>query len=144
MIKNLNHIAIAVPNLEEAARFYRDVLGAEVSDPIPLPDHGVTTVFVILGNTKIELLHPLDKDPNTPSLIRGFLDKYPAGGMHHMCFEVDDLSAAQQKLAIEGVRILGAGEGGIVNAPKTGAHGKPVVFLHPKDCQGCLVEFEEG
>lgn len=140
MIKNLNHIAIAVPDLVEATRFYRDVLGAEVSEPLPLPEHGVTTVFVTLGNTKIELLYPLgDKSP-----IQGFLDKNPAGGMHHLCFEVADLEAAQIKIATEGIRILGAGPSGIQETPKIGAHGEPVVFLHPKDCHGCLVELEEA
>lgn len=138
MIKNLNHIAIAVPDLNEAARFYRDVLGAEVSDPLPLTEHGVTTVFVNLGNTKIELLHPLGE--NSP--LQGFLEKNPAGGMHHLCFEVADLDAAQLKIASEEIRILGAGLAGVVESPKLGAHGKPVIFLHPKDCQGCLVELE--
>lgn len=138
MIKNLNHIAIAVPDLEEAARFYRDVLGAEVSEPLPLPEHGVTTVFVSLGNTKIELLHPLGE--NSP--IQGFLDKNPSGGMHHLCFEVADLDAAQLQIASNEIRILGAGLSGVVESPKIGAHGNPVIFLHPKDCQGCLVELE--
>ena len=143
MIKNLNHIAIAVPDLAEAIRFYRDVLGAEVSEPLPLPDHGVTTVFITLGNTKIELLHPL-LIVGEISPIQGFLDKNPSGGIHHLCFEVSDLDKAQGKVSQEGIRILGAGPEGGVEAPKIGAHGKPVVFLHPKDCQGCLVELEEG
>lgn len=141
MIKNLNHIAIAVPDLAEATRFYRDVLGANVSDPVPLPDHGVTTVFVTLGNTKIELLHPLVVAGEV-SPIQGFLDKNPSGGMHHLCFDVSDLEKAQVNISKEGIRIIGASSEGIVDMPKIGAHGKPVIFLHPKDCQGCLVELE--
>ena len=132
MLKSLNHVAIVVPDLEAATRRYRDDLGAKVSDAQELPDHGVTVVFVELSNTKIELLHPLGD--NSP--IAGFLAKNPSGGMHHMCFEVDDINAAATKVSDAGLRVLGDGE------PKTGAHGKPVVFLHPKDVFGTLVELE--
>lgn len=134
MIGRLNHVAIAVPDLPAAAATYRDTLGAKVSDPMDEPDHGVTVVFVELPNTKIELLYPLgDSSP-----IAGFLEKNPSGGMHHVCYEVDDIMAARDKLVEEGARVLGDGN------PKTGAHGKPVLFLHPKDMCGTLVELEEA
>ncbi|UTW54063.1 methylmalonyl-CoA epimerase [Kordiimonas sp. SCSIO 12610] len=133
MIGRLNHVAIAVPDLEAAANTYRNTLGAKVSDPVDLPDHGVTTVFVELPNTKIELLLPLGE--NSP--IAKFVANNPSGGMHHVCYEVDDIIAARDKLVAEGARILGDGE------PKIGAHGKPVLFLHPKDFCGTLVELEE-
>jgi methylmalonyl-CoA/ethylmalonyl-CoA epimerase len=133
MIGKLNHVAIVVPNLDTAAATYRDTLGAKVSAPMDLPEHGVTTVFVELPNTKIELLLPLgDSSP-----IARFLEKNPAGGMHHVCYEVDDIIAARDKLVAAGARILGDGE------PKTGAHNKPVLFLHPKDFCGTLVELEQ-
>jgi len=133
MLKRLNHVAIAVPDLEAAAATYRDVLGATVSPPQALPEHGVTVVFVDLDNTKVELIEPLGE--NSP--IAGFLEKSPAGGMHHICYEVDDIIAARDRLVAGGARVLGDGE------PKTGAHGKPVLFLHPKDFCGTLVELEE-
>ncbi len=134
MIGRLNHVAIAVPDLFAARELYRGMMGAEVSDAEDLPQHGVTTVFVVLSNTKIELLHPLgEKSP-----IQAFLDKNPAGGVHHLCYEVDDIVAARDRLVSEGARILGDGE------PCIGAHGKPVLFLHPKDFCGSLVELEEG
>ncbi len=133
MIGRLNHVAIAVPDLEAAAKTYRDVLGAKVSEPQAEPDHGVTVVFVELDNTKIELLHPLGDD----SPIAGFLSKNASGGMHHVCYEVEDIIAARDKLVEEGARILGSGE------PKIGAHKKPVLFLHPKDFNGTLVELEQ-
>ncbi len=133
MIGRLNHVAIAVPDLAAASANYRDVLGAIVSEPQDLPDHGVTVVFVELDNTKIELLYPLGE--NSP--IQGFLDKNAAGGIHHLCYEVDDIYAARDKLKAEGKRVLGDGE------PKIGAHGKPVLFLHPKDFNGTLVEVEQ-
>ncbi len=134
MIGRLNHVAIAVPDLEAASATYRQVLGAKVSDPLPQPDHGVTVVFIELDNTKIELLHPMgEKSP-----IQGFLDKNPSGGIHHVCYEVDDIIKARDKLKAEGVRVLGDGE------PKIGAHGKPVLFLHPKDFTGTLVELEQA
>jgi methylmalonyl-CoA/ethylmalonyl-CoA epimerase len=129
----LNHVAIAVPDLEAAAAQHRTVLGADVGAPQDEPDHGVTLVFITLPNTKIELLFPLGDD----SPIRGFLDKNPAGGIHHICYEVEDILAARDKLKSEGARVLGSGE------PKIGAHGKPVLFLHPKDFNGCLVELEQ-
>lgn len=134
MIKNLNHVAIAVPDLDAAAAAYRDRLGARVSDATDQPDHGVRVVFVELENTKIELLEPLGE--NSP--IAKFLQRNPDGGVHHICLEVDDIGAATKKLSEEGVRILGSGE------PKTGAHGKPVVFLHPKDFFATLIEIEEA
>lgn len=134
MIGRLNHVAIAVPDLTAAAKVYRDTLGAKVSDPMPEPDHGVTVVFVELPNVKIELLHPLGD--NSP--IAGFLTKNPAGGMHHVCYEVDDILAARDKLKATGARVLGDGE------PKIGAHRKPVLFLHPKDFMGTLVELEQA
>lgn len=133
MIGKLNHVAIAVPDLDAATAQYRDTLGANVSEPLDLPDHGVTTVFVNLPNTKIELLLPLGE--NSP--IAKFLEKNPSGGMHHVCYEVEDIIAARDKLVEEGARILGSPE------PKTGAHGKPVLFLHPKDFSGTLVEIEQ-
>lgn len=133
MIGNLNHVAIVVPDLAAAAAIYRNTLGADVSDPQDLPDHGVTTVFVNLPNTKIELLHPLGE--NSP--VAKFLVNNPSGGMHHVCYEVEDIYSARDKLVEEGARILGSPE------PKTGAHGKPVLFLHPKDFAGTLVEIEQ-
>ena len=133
MIGRLNHVAIAVPDLQAAAAQYRDTLGAHVGPAQDEPDHGVTVVFIELPNTKIELLYPLGED----SPIRGFLDKNPSGGIHHMCFEVDNILEARDKLKSEGARVLGNGE------PKIGAHGKPVLFLHPKDFNGTLVELEE-
>jgi len=133
MIGKLNHVAIAVNDLEAAVALYRDTLGAKVSDAVDQPDHGVVTVFVELPNTKIELLYPLDE--NSP--IQGFLDKNPSGGIHHICYEVADIHAARDKLIADGMRILGSGE------PRIGAHGKPILFLHPKDFCGALVELEE-
>ncbi|MBU3030517.1 methylmalonyl-CoA epimerase [Paracoccus marinaquae] len=133
MIGRLNHVAIAVPDLEAAAAQYANTLGATVRAPQDEPDHGVTVVFIELPNTKIELLYPLGE--NSP--IAGFLDKNPSGGIHHMCFEVEDILAARDKLKSEGARVLGTGE------PKIGAHGKPVLFLHPKDFNGCLIELEQ-
>jgi len=134
MIGNLNHVAIAVPDLDAASAKYRDQLGAKVSAPHDEPDHGVRVVFVELPNTKIELLEPLGE--NSP--ISGFLTKNPDGGIHHLCFEVDDITAASAKLSADGVRILGGGEA------KTGAHGKPVLFLHPKDFCATLIELEQA
>ncbi|MBE9636112.1 methylmalonyl-CoA epimerase [Salipiger mangrovisoli] len=133
MIGRLNHVAIAVPDLEAASAMYRDTLGAKVGAPQDEPDHGVTVVFIELPNTKIELLYPL----GTESPIKGFLDKNPSGGIHHVCYEVDDILAARDHLKAQGARVLGSGE------PKIGAHGKPVLFLHPKDFQGTLVELEQ-
>ena len=133
MIGRLNHVAIAVPDLEAATAMYRDTLGAEVSDPIDIADHGVSTVFVNLPNTKIELLHPLGEN----SRIAGFLERNPAGGVHHVCYEVENILAARDRLVDKGLRVLGDGE------PRIGAHGKPVLFLHPKDLCGTLVEIEE-
>lgn len=133
MIGRLNHVAIAVPDLEAARAQYATMLGANVGSPQDEPDHGVTVVFIELPNTKIELLYPLgDASP-----IRGFLDKNPSGGIHHVCYEVEDILAARDHLRREGARVLGDGE------PRIGAHGKPVLFLHPKDFNGCLVELEE-
>ena len=134
MIGRLNHVAIAVPDLAAAAAIYRDTLGASVSETQALPEHGVTVVFVNVGNTKIELLEPLGE--NSP--IAAFLDKNPSGGMHHLCYEVDDILAARDRLRASGARVLGDGN------PKTGAHGKPVLFLHPKDFTGTLVELEQA
>lgn len=134
MIGRLNHVAIVVPDLEAASRTYRETLGATVSEPVDMPAHGVTTVFVELPNTKIELLHPLGDD----SPVAGFLARSPAGGMHHLCYEVDDIRAARDKLVADGARVLGDGE------PKIGAHDKPVLFLHPKDFCGTLIEIEEA
>ncbi len=133
MIGKLNHVAIVVPDLAAAAEVYRGTLGARVTEPVPLPDHGVTTVFVELPNTKIELLHPLGDD----SPVAKFLANNPSGGMHHVCYEVADIHAAIDHLVAQGARVLGDGQ------PKTGAHGLPVVFLHPKDFCGTLVELEE-
>ena len=133
MIGRLNHVAIAVPDLEKAADTYRQSLGANVSAPLPVPEHGVTVIFIDLGNTKVELLHPLgEKSP-----IAAFLDKNPSGGIHHVCYEVHDILAARDKLKSEGMRVLGDGE------PKLGAHNNPVLFLHPKDFCGTLVELEQ-
>jgi methylmalonyl-CoA/ethylmalonyl-CoA epimerase len=133
MIGRLNHVAIVVPDLAWAAALYRDVLGAEVSAPVDLLAHGVTTVFVTLANTKIELLAPLGE--NSP--IASFLARNPSGGMHHLCYEVADIIAARDKLRQSGARLLGDGE------PTIGAHGKPVLFLHPKDFAGTLIELEQ-
>lgn len=133
MIGKLNHVAIAVPDLDKAVAQYRDTLGATVSAPVDVPEHGVTTVFVELPNTKIELLFPLGDD----SPIAKFLEKNPSGGMHHLCYEVEDIIAARDRLKAAGARVLGNGE------PKIGAHGKPVLFLHPKDFMGTLVELEQ-
>jgi methylmalonyl-CoA/ethylmalonyl-CoA epimerase len=133
MIGRLNHVAIAVPDLAAAAAQYRDTLGARVGAPQDEPAHGVTVIFIELPNTKIELLHPLGE--NSP--IRGFLEKNPAGGIHHVCYEVEDILAARDRLRAAGARVLGDGE------PKIGAHGKPVLFLHPKDFTGTLVELEQ-
>ena len=134
MIGRLNHVAIAVPDLDEATASYRDTLGARVSAPVDMPEHGVTTVFVELPNTKIELLGEYGGD----SPIANFLKRNPAGGVHHVCYEVEDLGAACARLAARGARVLGDGR------PKIGAHGKPVVFLHPKDFCGTLVELEQA
>ncbi len=134
MIGRLNHVAIAVPDLAAAAETYRETLGATVSAPQDEPDHGVTVVFVELPNTKIELLHPLGES----SPISAFLAKNPAGGIHHVCYEVADIHAARDRLIAQGARVLGDGE------PRIGAHGKPVLFLHPKDFCGTLVELEQA
>ncbi len=134
MIGRLNHVAIAVPDLAAAAALYRDTLGATVSAPVDLPEHGVSTVFVALSNAKIELLHPLGDD----SPIANFLARNPGGGVHHVCYEVDDILAARDRLRARGARVLGDGE------PRTGAHGKPVLFLHPKDFCGTLIELEQA
>ena len=133
MIGNLNHVAIVVPDLEKAVSTYRDALGAKISASNDLPEHGVRVVFVELPNTKIELLLPIGD--NSP--VDKFLERNPDGGMHHICYEVEDIQAARDKLVAEGARVLGNGE------PKTGAHGKPVLFLHPKDFCGTLVELEQ-
>jgi len=133
MIGRLNHVAIAVPDLQAAADQYRNALGAKVGEPQDEPDHGVTVIFIELPNTKIELLYPLGGD----SPINGFLEKNPAGGIHHMCFEVENILEARDHLIQTGARVLGSGD------PKIGAHGKPVLFLHPKDFQGTLVELEQ-
>ena len=134
MIGRLNHVAIAVRDLAKAANVYRHTLGAHVSDPEPQPAHGVTTVFITLPNTKIELLEPLGE----ASPIAKFLDRNPDGGIHHVCYEVDDIRAARDTLKARGARVLGDGEA------KIGAHGKPVLFLHPKDFCGTLVELEQA
>ena len=134
MIGRLNHVAIVVPDLSAARTLYRDLMGATVPAEKDLPEHGVTTVFVELPNTKIELLYPLGK--NSP--IRGFLNKNPGGGVHHICYEVADIAVARERLVAGGARILGDGE------PRAGAHGKPVLFLHPKDFCGTLIELEEA
>jgi methylmalonyl-CoA/ethylmalonyl-CoA epimerase len=133
MIGRLNHVAIVVPDLAAASRLYREALGGRVSAPLDLPEHGVTTVFVELDNTKIELLHPLGER----SPIAKFLAEHPGGGMHHVCYEVADIHAARDRLKAQGARVLGDGE------PRIGAHGKPVLFLHPKDFCGTLVELEQ-
>jgi methylmalonyl-CoA/ethylmalonyl-CoA epimerase len=133
MIGRLNHVAIAVRDIAKATAVYRDTLGAEVSAAVPQPDHGVTTVFILLPNTKIELLEPLGED----SPINKFLERNPDGGIHHVCYEVDDILAARDRLKAGGARVLGDGE------PKIGAHGKLVLFLHPKDFCGTLVEIEQ-
>jgi methylmalonyl-CoA/ethylmalonyl-CoA epimerase len=134
MIGRLNHVAIAVRDIAKASAVYRDILGAEVSDVVPQPDHGVSTVFITLPNTKIELLQPLGE----ASPIEKFLERNPDGGIHHVCYEVDDIRAARDRLKAQGARVIGDGE------PKTGAHGKPVLFLHPKDFCGTLVEIEQA
>jgi methylmalonyl-CoA/ethylmalonyl-CoA epimerase len=134
MLGRLNHVAIAVPDLRKASKLYRESLGAEVSEPVPQPDHGVTVVFVELNNTKLELLEPL----GVRSPINGYLKRNPEGGIHHLCFEVDDILAARDQLQLQGLRVLGDGE------PKIGAHGKPVLFLHPKEFCGTLVELEQA
>lgn len=133
MLERLNHVAIAVPDIDAAAALYRGKLGAKVTEPQALPEHGVTVVFIDVGNTKIELLEPLGEG----SPIATFLEKNPSGGMHHLCYEVADIIAARNRLKAEGARILGDGE------PKIGAHGKRVLFLHPKDFNGTLIELEE-
>ena len=133
MIGRLNHVAIAVPDLAASSALYRDTLGAVVHPPQDEPDHGVTVVFIDLPNTKIELVAPLGDD----SPIAAFLERNPAGGIHHICYEVADILAARDRLKAEGARVLGSGE------PKIGAHGKPVLFLHPKDFNGCLIELEQ-
>jgi len=134
MIGRLNHVAIAVSDLGKASRIYRETLGAQVSEPVSQPDHGVTTVFITLPNTKIELIAPLgDQSP-----IAKFLERSPEGGIHHVCYEVADIKATRDQLKREGVRVLGDGE------PKIGAHGKPVLFLHPKDFCGTLIEIEQA
>jgi methylmalonyl-CoA/ethylmalonyl-CoA epimerase len=133
MIGRLNHVAIAVRDLAKASRLYRETLGAQVSEPVPQPEHGVTTVFITLPNTKIELIAPLgDQSP-----IARFLERSPDGGIHHVCYEVADIIAARDQLKRKGARVLGDGE------PKIGAHGKPVLFLHPKDFCGTLIEIEQ-
>jgi methylmalonyl-CoA/ethylmalonyl-CoA epimerase len=132
MIGRLNHVAIAVPDLAAAAAQYRSALGADVGPEVDLPEHGVTVVFVVLSNTKIELLAPL----GNASPIRGFLDRNPGGGVHHLCYEVSDLAAARDRLTEQGARVLGP--------EKIGAHGKPVLFLHPKDFTGTLIELEQS
>jgi methylmalonyl-CoA/ethylmalonyl-CoA epimerase len=134
MIGRLNHVAIAVRDLANASSIYRDVLGAEVSEPVPQPEHGVTTVFITLPNTKLELIAPLGQ--NSP--IAKFLERMPDGGIHHVCYEVEDIIAARDALRLTGARVLGDGE------PKIGAHGKPVLFLHPKDFCGSLIELEQA
>jgi methylmalonyl-CoA/ethylmalonyl-CoA epimerase len=134
MIGRLNHVAVAVTDVAAAARVYRDTLGAEVSERVSLPEHGVTTVFVTLPNTRIELLEPLGEW----SPIAAFLTRHPDGGLHHLCYEVDDIIAARDRLRAAGAWILGDGE------PRRGAHGKPVLFLHPKDFAGTLVELEQA
>lgn len=133
MIGRLNHVAIAVPDLERAAAQYRDILGARIGAPQDEPDHGVTVIFIELPNTKVELLSPM----GAGSPITGFLEKNPAGGIHHLCYEVEDIAAARDHLLAQGARVLGGGD------PKIGAHGKPVLFLHPKDFNGTLIELEE-
>ncbi|MCY4258934.1 MAG: methylmalonyl-CoA epimerase [Rhodobacteraceae bacterium] len=131
MIGHLNHIAIVVPDLDAAITLYRTAMGASVSEPLPMPEHGVTVAFVSLPNTKIELMEPLGND----SPVAGYLARNPAGGIHHICLEVPDMDQATEAVTAAGIRTLGE--------PRTGAHEKPVVFLHPKDCVGTLIEFEE-
>ena len=133
MIGRINHVAIVVPDLAAASDIYRNTLGATVSEPKPMPEHGVTTVFVSLPNVKIELLHPLGEE----SPVEKFLERNPDGGMHHICYEVEDIAAAKGHLLAQGARVLGDGE------TKIGAHGKPVLFLHPKDFCGTLIEIEQ-
>jgi methylmalonyl-CoA/ethylmalonyl-CoA epimerase len=133
MIGHLNHVAMVVPDLDAAVRLYRDTLGASVSMPVELPEHGVVTVFVELGNTKVELLHPLGAE----SPIARFLERHPDGGIHHVCYEVEDIHVARDRLQQDGYRVLGDGQ------PRVGAHGKPVLFLHPKDFLGTLIELEQ-
>jgi len=130
----LNHVAVAVRDARATAALYREALGAEVGAPMALPEHGVTVIFVEFANTRVELIEPLGED----SPIANFLEKHPDGGIHHLCFEVDDISAARQRLKDKGTRVLGDGE------PKIGAHGKPVLFLNPKDCAGTLIELEQA
>jgi len=134
MIGKLNHVAMAVPDLDAAVAQYRDILGGHVTDPVDEPEHGVTVVFVDLPNTRIELLYPFGE----ASPIRGFLEKNPSGGMHHVCLEVEDILVARDRLVAQGARIIGSGD------PKIGAHGKPVLFLHPKDFSGSLIELEQA
>ena len=134
MIGRLNHVAIATKDIASAAKVYRDTLGAKVSEPVAQPDHGVTTIFVELPNSKIELIEPLGAD----SPIANFLRKNPAGGIHHICYEVDDIIAARDRMRAAGATITGTGE------PRIGAHGKPVIFLHPKDFVGTLIELEQA
>ncbi|MET2826220.1 methylmalonyl-CoA epimerase [Mesorhizobium shangrilense] len=134
MLGRLNHVALAVPDLTAAVAAYRNTLGAHVAEPLALPEHGVTVVFVDVGNTKIELLEPLGEG----SPIAAFLEKSPSGGMHHLCYEVEDILAARDQLKAAGARVLGDGN------PKLGAHGKPVLFLHPKDFFGTLIELEQS
>jgi methylmalonyl-CoA/ethylmalonyl-CoA epimerase len=133
MIGRLNHVAIAVRDLATASALYRNAFGAQVSEPQSLPEHGVTVVFIVLPNTKIELLEPIGND----SPIAKFLERNPDGGIHHICYEVDDLISAREQLTAKGARVLGSGK------PKIGAHGKPVLFLHPKDTLGTLIELEQ-
>ena len=133
MIGHLNHVAMVVPDLDAAARLYRDTLGASVSMPVELPEHGVVTVFVELGNPKVELLHPLGAE----SPIARFLERHPDGGIHHVCYEVEDIHVARDRLQQDGYRVLGDGQ------PRVGAHGKPVLFLDPKDFLGTLIELEQ-
>ena len=133
MIGHLNHVAMVVPDLDAAARLYRDTLGASVSMPVELPEHGVVTVFVELGNTKVELLHPLGAE----SPIARFLERHPDGGIHHVCYEVEDIHVARDRLQQDGYRVLGDGQ------PRVGAHGKPGLLLHPKDFLGTLIELEQ-
>ena len=134
MIGRLNHVAIAVPDLGAAAALYRNLLGATVSEPVAMPEHGVSTVFVELPNAKVELIEPLGEE----SPLIGFLKRNPLGGVHHICYEVADVRAASTALSARGARVLGTGD------PKIGAHGKPVIFIHPKDVLGTLIELEEA
>jgi len=134
MLGRLNHVAIAVADAEKAAKIYGTAFGAEISAAVPLPEHGVITVFATLPNTKIEFIQPLGKD----SPIAKFVERNPDGGIHHLCYEVPDILAARDTLVAEGARVLGDG------IPKIGAHGKPVLFLHPKDFSGALVEIEQS